>query len=210
MRVVTRKKKKCYFFIYKILAITVVFAVFLVFCDTRVRPTIKRKVRDIARTDSTYILNETLLSQINNLDIKYSDFVTIKTTDEGKISSVETNSLELNKFKALFALSVTRALREIEDFDFSISVGTLMGPEFLIERGPKIPFKVSSSEYVKTEIESRFEESGINQTVHKILLEVTVNVCCYFPGYSTSVNVDTELLLAETVIIGEVPKYYVN
>ena len=119
MRVTIKKRTKRSFIIYKILAIIIVIASFLIFCDTRVRPTIKRKVRDIARTDSTYILNKTLLNQINNLDIKYSDFVTIKTTDEGKISSVETNSLKLNKFKALFALSVTKALKEIENFNFS-------------------------------------------------------------------------------------------
>lgn len=210
MRVTIKNRKKRSFIIYKILVIIVILISFIVFCDTRVRPTIKRKVRDIARTDSTYILNQTLLNQINSLDIKYGDFVIIKTTDEGKISSVEANSSNINKFKAVFALSVTEALKEIEEFSFFIRLGTLMGPEFLTETGPKIPFKVASSEYVKTEIESRFEEAGINQTVHKILLEVTVNICCYFPGYSTSVNVNTELLLAETVIIGEVPRYYVS
>lgn len=185
-----------------------IISLLLVFCDTRVRPVIKRKVRDIARTQTVEILNQILLKEIEELELSYDMFAKINYNSSGAIASIESNTVSINKFKASFALSVTRALEEINQFDFYISLGTLMGPEFFTERGPKIHFKVLSSEYVQTEIVSRFEEAGINQTAHKILLDVTVNVCCYFPGYTTSVTVQSELCLAETVIIGTVPSFY--
>lgn len=189
-------------------AFFLIFSLLLVFCDTRVRPVIKRKVRDIARTQTVEILNKILLSEIQELELSYSMFAHINYNQNGEISSIETDTVAINKFKASFAISVTKALEKINQYSFYIRLGTLIGPEFLTERGPKIYFNVLSSEYVQTEILSRFEEAGINQTAHKILLEVSVNICCYFPGYTTSVNLQSELMLAETVIIGSVPNIY--
>lgn len=205
----TKKRKKGVFFYYFI-CFSVIVALLLLFCDSRVRPVIKRKVRDCARTDTVYIINRTLLNEIENLDIKYSDLAIISRDSSGQITSIETDTFAVNRFKAKFALAVTQALKEIEEFEFGIRLGTLLGPEFLTQTGPKIPFKVSSSEFVQTEITSKFEESGINQTLHRIYLDVTINVCCYFPGYTTSATIQTELTLAETIIVGTVPSFYVS
>ena len=202
-----RRRKNSPFFMC-LGAILLIISLLLVFCDTRVRPVIKRKVRDIARTQTVEILNQILLNEIEELSLTYSMFARINYDQSGEISSIETDTVSINKFKASFALSVTKALEEINQYDFYIRLGTLMGPELLTERGPKIYFNVLSSEYVQTEIISRFEEAGINQTAHKILLDVCVNICCYFPGYTTSVTVQSELMLAETVIIGTVPNIY--
>ncbi len=207
MRRRLKKRRKNSIFLH-LGAILLIFLILLVFCDTRVRPVIKRKVRDIARTQTVEILNQILLKEIDELELSYDMFAKINYSSSGAIASIESDTVAINKFKASFALSITRALEEINQFNFYIRLGTLMGPEFVTERGPKIYFNVLSSEYVQTEIVSRFEEAGINQTAHKILLDVSVNVCCYFPGYTTSVTVQSELCLAETVIIGTVPSFY--
>ncbi len=208
MRRKLRKRRKMPAFFYYFTVIFLIISILLVFCDTRIRPVIKRKVRDCARTETVLILNKILLEQIKELHIKYSDMAYIHYGSDGQITSIEIDSSAVNTFKAAFALSASEALHQINEFEFSLRLGTLLGPELLTERGPKIPFKVSSSEYVQTEIVSRFEDAGINQTVHRILLDVSVNICCYFPGYSTSVTVQSELTLAETVIIGTVPQFY--
>ncbi len=210
MRRVLRKRRKRPIFLYYFISFSLIVAVLLVFCDTRIRPVIKRKVRDCARTDSVYILNRTLLEQIEKLDLKYDDLANISRDENGIVTSIETDTMMVNRFKAAFALSVTDALNEIENFSFHLHLGTLLGPEFLTETGPKIPFKVSSSQYVQTEILSKFEESGINQTIHRIYLDVSINVCCYFPGYTTAATINTELTLAETIIVGNVPQFYAN
>ena len=185
-----------------------IFAIIFIFCDTRIRPVVKRKVRDCARTYTVEILNEILLKEISELNLTYDMLTNINYSSNGAISSIETDTVAINKFKASFALATTDALNKINQYNLYISLGTLLGPEILAERGPKIHFTVLSSEYVQTEILSRFEEAGINQTMHKILLDVSVNICCYFPGYTTSVTVQSELVLAETVIIGTVPNFY--
>ncbi len=210
MRRKLKKRSKKSVILYYITVIALSISILLVICDTRIRPVVKRKVRDCARTDTVLILNRILLEQIKELDIKYSDIAIVHSGENGQITSIEIDSSAVNTFKATFALSASEALHEIDEFEFCLRLGTLLGPEFFSERGPEIPFKVSSSEYVQTEITSRFDEAGINQTIHSILLDVSVNICCYFPGYSTSVTVKSELTLAQTVIIGDVPQFYVG
>ncbi len=204
------KRNRAYSKLIKLISFILIFCISAFIIDSRIRPIVKMKVVDCARADTTIILNNTLLREIDELNISYSDFAKIIRTEENLIASIEINSVAINKFKALFAISATNAVAEINEFKFSIAIGTLLGPEMLNETGPRIPFRVSSSEFVDTEIKSSFEESGINQTIHRILLCVKTNIACYFPGYFVTTDVEMILTLAETVIIGEVPKFYSN
>lgn len=207
MRRIHRRRHKKHVF-FRLAAIFLIIAILLIFCDMQFRPAIKRKVRDCARIETTVLLNRALLMQIEEQNISYSDLVHIRYGNDGIIASIEIDTVAVNKFKSAFALSVSDALQDIEKFRFSLPLGTLIGPEFLSECGPAIPFNVCSTGTVRAEIESHFEQAGINQTLHRLVLSVSVNICCYFPGYLTSAGIQTQLPLAETVIIGSVPRYY--
>ena len=61
-----------------------------------------------------------------------------------------------------------------------------------------------------TRIISEFSEAGINQTRHRIIIEITVNVEAIVPGYSTDVAVSTAITAAETIIVGRVPDAYTH
>ena len=61
---------------------------------------------------------------------------------------------------------------------------------------------------VTTDFESELSEAGINQTKHRINLNTQVNVAAIIPGYPVNTNIKTNLTIAETVIVGEVPKVY--
>ena len=204
----SRKNNRVFQILCRIIVFIIIFAVLIIIFDSKVRPIIKRKVSDCAKTQATQILNKTLISELERLNISYEDFAHIVRREDTSISSIEVDAVNINKYKAQFALAVSKGLREIESFEFNIALGTLLGPEILLEVGPRIPFRVSSSGYVKTEIESEFSEAGINQTLHKIVLLVEINVCCYFPAYCVSLDIDTALPLAETIIIGDIPDYF--
>ena len=77
-------------------------------------------------------------------------------------------------------------------------------------RGPKIPLKISLSGSVKANFRSLFESGGINQTKHQLYLDVSTNVFALIPGYPTTTTIDTSILVAETVLIGDVPKFLVK
>ena len=57
--------------------------------------------------------------------------------------------------------------------------------------------------------ENEFTEAGINQTKHRIILNVDVSVSILLPGFSTYTKVSNRFTVAETIIVGTVPDSYV-
>ena len=63
---------------------------------------------------------------------------------------------------------------------------------------------------VETDLRTEFVEAGINQTLHRIYLEVRCNVNILTPYNTISEIVTNQILLTEGVIIGNIPDTYYN
>jgi hypothetical protein len=57
---------------------------------------------------------------------------------------------------------------------------------------------------------SNFESAGINQTLHKIYVNINAQIGVVFPLNSVSFNSEQQVLISECVIIGQVPEVYLN
>ena len=53
-------------------------------------------------------------------------------------------------------------------------------------------------------------DAGINQTNHQINLEVIVDIDILIPWGTESAQVVSEVMIADTVIVGKVPDTYLN
>ena len=84
-------------------------------------------------------------------------------------------------------------------------MGTIIGGDFFRGRGPKFHVKFDLASNILSDITSEFEDAGINQTRHKMMLNLTGNVYVIIPGYNTATQVTTSFCIAETVIVGTVP-----
>lgn len=67
--------------------------------------------------------------------------------------------------------------------------------------GPDIPIKLSMSGTVTTKVRSEFESKGINQTLHKLYLDVTCNVSVLTPYDVIEDSISNEIVLIENVIV---------
>lgn len=63
---------------------------------------------------------------------------------------------------------------------------------------------------VETDLRSEFKEAGINQTLHRIYLEVKCNVNILTPYDTITETIYNQVLLVEGVIIGNIPDAYYN
>lgn len=153
---------------------------------------------------------------MNNLGIvmekyKYEDLCTIERDEDGNIKMIKTNVNPLNEIIFNIALNIQKKLDEQEGNNNAyIRLGTLTGSKILSGRGPKIGFKISNMGNVKTDLKSEFVASGINQTLHRIYLEVTCKVVILTPFNTLEEEIQNKVLLAECVIIGNVPSTYYN
>jgi sporulation protein YunB len=197
-----RRKKK------KTLIISMVILLVLGIIDFRLRPMIKNVAANRAHTISTNAINEAVLKELDDSGLKYSDFVKIERSETGKILALTTDSKLINRLKSRISIAIQDKLSRSEINKISIPLGTLLGAEFCSGMGPLVPLNISISGSVVTEFESKFCDAGINQTKHQIYLNIHTKIGALVPGYSTATDVNTNINIAETIIVGEVPNMY--
>ena len=157
---------------------------------------------------TTVTVNNTINSILSSGDFHYDDLVDIEYDSQGKISAVKTDSIAMNMLKTVVSVKISEALNSIEKTSISVPVGTLTGSTFMTGLGPQVNIQASLSCSCSIEVKNSFEYSGINQTLHKILLEVTAFVYVITMGDAVSTQVFTAIPVAQTVIIGEIPEIY--
>lgn len=178
--------------------------------DDRLRLITTNYTKNRAKIVANALINEAVTRYLEKNKVSYSNLVKINATAEGKVTSVEFDTVALTKLKSGIVTDVQNNINHCEVQVLHIPIGTLTGNQYLNNRGPTIhvEFKMSSAVYSK--ISSAFSSAGINQTLHKITLDIKTEIYFVMPWYRTSGEFCTDFLLAETVIVGEVPDAYTN
>ncbi len=182
----------------------------IIILDMRMRPTIQTMSAYQAKVYSGRLINEAISEELEQENIRYSNLVSLTMDGEGKVTSLQTDMVALNRLKTNISNKVLTALGDMENQDISVPIGTLFGGQLFSGRGPDIPFQIVHTGFMETELENRFDSAGINQTRHQIMLKINLKVSAIIPGYSTSTEINMNFCLAETVIIGIVPEAFTN
>ena len=171
-----------------------------------ITPIIERQCRVVAQSTATRFANEACNSAMQN--IRYENLCTIEKDEEGKIRLIEMNSININKLNSQIALDIQNKLNNNESSKFYIRLGSFTGSKILSGRGPNVEIRMSTIGAVKTNIKSEFEETGINQTLHKIYIDIECNVSLLSPFKDLDESVNVQVLLSETIISGDIPESY--
>lgn len=198
-----RKNKRKLIIIILILMIAIII-------DCQLRPLIKTVSATQANIVSTNAINEAVLEQLNKESITYDDLVTTQKDSDGRILAITTNMQKINLLKSNIALAVQSKLRENRIRRVGIPIGTLTNTDILNGKGPNIPLDITLSGAVIADFKSDFTTAGINQTKHQIYLNIKTKVSAIIPGYPTRTAIDTNVMIAETIIVGEVPNVFAN
>ena len=86
----------------------------------------------------------------------------------------------------------------------------MTGIRFLSGIGPSIPIKLETSGNVETKVRSEFESTGINQTIHRLYLDVECKVSILTPYDTIEDSITNQIVLIENVIVGLIPSTYYN
>ena len=134
----------------------------------------------------------------------------MKEMKNGNMKMINANILTINEITSDIAINIQNSLDNYEDTEIKLAIGSFLGSRLLSSVGPNIKINLSSIGKVNTEIKSEFEAKGINQTIHRVYLQVNCIVNILTPYENFSADVSNQLLLLENVIIGEIPQNYFN
>ena len=198
-------KRLVYIIFIFLIILTLIFTAVFILYDENARKIINNYSESVAKIKVNTILNDKVYGYLDNNSIVYSDLVNITYGNDNEIRAINIDSIKINKIKSGIVSAVQKEVHKNSKFNFGIPLGTIIGNSFTINRGPSIPINMTISSAVESNVISTFEGSGINQTLHRIVLRLKVNTYIVMPWYRSSCLLETDFILTETVIVGKVP-----
>lgn len=166
-------------------------------------------IHDLAETQirnsTSDLINDAIDKQIELGNIQYDRMVYFEKDLDGRITALKTNMSEVNRLKTDILGLVNNEILALDTSDLGIPIGSLILPELLSGRGFQIPVVIHSIRNSDASFSSQFTEAGINQTLQQLTMEVIVDVTVLILGQTNSFTVSSSVVVAETVIVGQVP-----
>lgn len=172
----------------------------------------KPVVVDLATARTSNAVNRIVVAAVNDAvdsgRIDYEQLVDFDKDAEGHVTALRSDMAAFNRLQASIADDILQRMAEVSSTDLAIPIGTLTGSPLLAGRGPCLRVRMQSVGTATARFDNQFSSAGINQTRHRIILDVDVHVSILLPGLTTYTKVSNEISVAETVIVGGVPETY--
>ncbi len=156
------------------------------------------------------LINDAIDQQIRTGAVDYSNMVILEKDELGNVTALKTNIGEMNALKTKILDTVNQEIMQLDVEEISVPLGNLLLPAFFSGRGPYLPVKVLSVRSSDATFENQFSQAGINQTLHQILMTVTIEMTVVTPAGTALVDTSSQVVVAETVIVGNVPNSYLS
>lgn len=167
----------------KLIAVALILLGVFFTLDLSFRPVVETVNAYQCHETVTRVINEAILSELESGGVDYESLVTLSRNGDGEVVSVESNIVNINRLKTEVAERIEREIERMSAINIEIPIGTLLGIQLLHGRGFNVGMSVKPFGYTTTSIISEFSEAGINQTLHRIVIEINTNVDAVIPAY---------------------------
>lgn len=176
----------------------------------RVTPLMKQLVITQAENTMSSLVNRIVNDQIAAGQIDYDRLVYLEKDAQGRVTALKTNIGEMNRMKTELLAAMDEDVEDISVEEMGIPIGNFFLPELFSGKGFRLPVRILSVSTSDAAFENCFSEAGINQTLHQIRMNIVVNLSVLTPTGTVRTQVLTDVVVAETVIVGSVPSQYVR
>ena len=202
-----RKIRSILRFIFALLIISI--ALMFAF-RSRYREVIRELAETQVKNTTSDLTNDAIAKQIADGIIQYDRIVFFEKDLDGRITALKTNMSEINRLKTDILNIINDEILALDTSDIGIPLGSLFLPELLSGKGPAIPVHILSIRNSDASFSSNFVQAGINQTLHQLIMVVSVDVAILVLGQTGSFTTTSEVVVAETVIVGAVPNTFLQ
>ena len=176
--------------------------------DLGIRPMVRASAASQTQIAVNRMIQRAVLEVLEEDGLRYQSFVSLQQNQNGETTALTTDTVLINRLQGELLEKILQTLQETRQITLQLPLGSLTGSQFLAGRGPLVTLRLRPVGIVKTKIVNQFDEAGINQTRHRIQLQVTVDMLSLLPGYRISSQAQSNIILAETIIVGLVPDAY--
>lgn len=197
-------------FIRLIIILLVLALLLLLHFRSRYREAINNLAKTQVTNSTSDLINDAIDRQIETGNIQYDRIVFFEKDLNGRITALKTNMSEINRLKTDILNLINDEILAMDTSDLDIPLGSLILPEIFAGKGPGIPVRILAIRNSDASFASHFSEAGINQSLQKITMDVSVDVSVLVLGRVNSFTVTSQVVVAETIIVGDVPQTFLQ
>ncbi len=158
----------------------------------------------------TEILNRAVECTLDSEGVAYADLVAVEKDQQGRVTLLSVDTVKLNSLRVQILEQMLEEVGELDSSALGVPLGALTGLPALSGWGPSVPVRVYAAAVPAAEFSNAFTAQGVNQTLHQIFLDMTVEVTLLLPGGKGNTSVSARVCLAETLLVGGVPQTYLS
>ena len=163
-----------------------------------------------ARAMAVQTLNEAAAELLSSGELTYDSLMHVTTDENGQVRLIQANTPEMNRLASRVSLLAQARLQDKRDQVVGIPLGSALGMTIFAGAGPKIQVRILPVGSVHAQFHTDFQTAGINQTRHRVSLALTAQVQLVIPTGAQTVEVTTQVAMAESIIVGDVPETFTD
>ena len=211
-REVSRKKRRYiiehkirFYLVILTISLSIIFTAFVYYFDKVIAPTVLLVADAEMRAKAMDIINKNI-GEIYGNGFVYEEIMDVTKDELGKINLISADTMKLNELATKVAIEAQDDIEEVGSVGVKVPIGYALKNNILAYIGPTITVKMEPIGRIKTSYESLFESAGINQTRHKIYINLETNLKIVLPLQSREVEVKHQIPISDNIILGEVPR----
>ncbi len=204
------RKRKRYRIVGVMFLLLAVLVFFLICLDKRVGTVLQVYSNSQAETILLTAANQAVGEVFCESNELCSQITQVHRNEQGTITAVSINASPVNSLKAQLNDRIGEILAEKEYYELKVPIGSLIGSEWAVGRGPSVAYRMQLTTTACTDFESELTSEGINQVLHQIRVHVDLTGNVLIPWYHFTVHEENSFLVSQTMVVGEVPQAYTN
>ena len=185
--------------------IIIFFIAVFVYFEIKVSPFMSDYTIMKGKQTMTELFSETVNEKMKEMNLSYDKLMNITYSQNGEVQSLNTDVITVNKLKNEVTAELSEKLSGEFEYVVELPIGSIINTEFLSGSGKTIEFNNTVTGDVKSEFRSEFETGGVNQTIHRLYIDITGDLLIIGGGEQEPIELTTSVLVGETVLVGNVP-----
>lgn len=182
---------------------------FFLVIESNLKPIVELVAAQRAHLEVVSLINEAVYDQMGQ-GVAYQDLIDVTMNDDGTVSLIQPNTIKITRLATAVARDLEEKISALTREDVAIPLGLLTGFALLADKGPNLTITILPMGSVTVDVADEFISAGINQTRHRVVLEVNVELGILIPFESSFTQISNTLPIVESIIVGPIPDTYLN
>lgn len=193
----------------RLLLLALVTALVFLLADRNVKPLVFSLAEARSAAMASQVLSGAMAEAIGE-GVGYEELMNVRMDEKGQVALLSANTLKMNLLADRAGAAALRRLQSMSSEEVSIPLGAALGVTLFAGAGPQIPISIVPVGSISSDFATEFEACGINQTRHKVYLQLTASIRIVIPNGAKTTQVSANMLVAESIIVGAVPDGFVG